>query len=87
MGLGESAMAHVVNGGLAGALEAVLGVNTLNTVRGVDVLDEGQLPAGSASLAGDDGRVCQEVLPDLRNGKPSSQLCSTCIMNCGENLQ
>jgi hypothetical protein len=86
MGLGESAVTHVVDGGLTGALEAVLGVNTLNTVGGVDVLDEGQLPAGSASLAGGDGRVGQEVLPDLRNRKPSSQSCSTCIMNCGDNL-
>jgi hypothetical protein len=84
MGLGENAVAHVLNGGLAGALEAILGVNSLNTVGGVDVLDEGQLPAGSASLAGDDGRVGQEVLPDLRNGKSSSQSCSTCIMNCRE---
>jgi hypothetical protein len=50
-------------------------------VGGVDVLDHGQLPAGSASLAGDDGRVGQEVLPDLRNGKSSSQSCSTWIMN------
>lgn len=55
MGLWKNAVAHVVDGGLAGTLEAVLGVNTLNTVGGVDVLDHGELPAGSASLAGDDG--------------------------------
>lgn len=86
MGLGENAVAYVVDGSLAGALQAVLGVNALNTVGGIDVLDHGELPTGSASLAGDDGRVGQEVLPNLRNGKSSSQPCSMCIMNSSNGL-
>lgn len=61
--LGQSAVG-AVNGGLAGASEGELVVNTLNTVGGVDVLDEGKLPAGSTTLAGGDGRRSKEVLPD-----------------------
>ena len=43
----------------------VLARNTLYTVRRVDVLDERDLVAGRRALAGDDGRVGQEVLPNL----------------------
>lgn len=63
----DAAVANGVNGGLAGSGEAVLRVNTLNTVGGVDVLDEGDLPAGSTTLAGSDGGGSKEVLPDLNN--------------------
>ncbi len=34
-------------------------------MRGVDVLDQGDLVAGRGALAGDDGRVGEEVFPDL----------------------
>lgn len=61
--LGQSAVG-AVNSGLASASEAELVVNTLNTVSGVDVLDEGKLPAGSTTLAGGDGGSSKEVLPD-----------------------
>lgn len=40
-------------------------VNALDTVSGVDVLDEGDLVAGSGTLAGDDGAVGEEEFPDL----------------------
>ena len=45
--------------------KAELGVDTLNAVRGVDVLDQGDLVASRGALARDDGGVCKEVLPDL----------------------
>lgn len=63
----DAAVANIVNGGLAGSGEAVLRVDTLNTVGGVDVLDEGDLPAGSTTLAGSDGGGSQEVFPNLKN--------------------
>lgn len=61
----DAAVANGVDGSLASSGKAVLGVDTLNTVGGVDVLDEGNLPAGSTTLAGSDGGGSQEVLPDL----------------------
>lgn len=39
--------------------------NTLDTVSRVDVLDQDDLEAGGATLAGDDGRGSKEVLPNL----------------------
>ena len=36
-------------------------------VRGIDVLDQGDLVAGRGALAGDDGRVGEEVLPYLQS--------------------
>ena len=63
----DAAVANGVNRGLAGSSEAILRVDTLNTVGGVDVLDEGDLPAGSTTLAGSDGGSSKEVLPDLNN--------------------
>ena len=65
MSLGKSAVAGAVDGGLTGTAEAVLVIDALDTVGGVNVLDEGKLPAGSTTLAGGDGRVSQEVFPDL----------------------
>lgn len=38
-------------GGLESAFEAVLAWNALDTVSGVDVLDEDNLPAGGTTLA------------------------------------
>lgn len=40
-------------------------VHALNSVLGVDVLDQSDLVAGCATLARDDGAVCKEVLPNL----------------------
>lgn len=56
----------VLGSGVQSAGEAVLGVDALDTVGGVDVLDEGELEAGGTALAGSDGGVGQEVFPDLR---------------------
>lgn len=58
---------NILDAGLAGASKAELGRNTLNAVSRVDVLDHGDLPAGSTSLTGSDGRVGKEVFPDLSN--------------------
>lgn len=51
------------------AREAELAGHAFDAVRGVDVLDEGDLVAGCGALAGDDGRVGEEVLPDLEWGR------------------
>lgn len=58
-------MANVLDGGLASTGERVLAVDALNTVSGVDVLDKGDLPASSGSLAGGNSGVSEEELPDL----------------------
>ena len=58
-------MANIVDSSLAGSSKTVLGVDALDTVSRVDVLDKGNLPAGSTTLAGSDGRGSEEVLPDL----------------------
>lgn len=42
-------------------------VDTLNTVSRVDVLDESDLVASSGTLAGNDGAVSEEELPDLES--------------------
>jgi len=52
------------DGGLAGTSETVLSGDALDTVGRVDVLNQGELPAGGTTLAGSDGRGSQEVLPD-----------------------
>jgi hypothetical protein len=67
VGLGEGAVG-TLDGGLTGSSKTELGLDALNTVGGVDVLDEGELPAGGTTLAGGDGGGGKEVLPDLRNG-------------------
>lgn len=41
-----------------------LGLNTINTMSRVDVLNHGDLEASSTALAGDDGGVGKEELPD-----------------------
>jgi hypothetical protein len=46
------------------AVEVELGLNAINAVGGVDVLDKSDLEASSTALAGDDGRVGKEELPD-----------------------
>ncbi len=43
-----------------------LGVDTLDTVSRVDVLDQGNLVAGCSSLTGRDGGISKEKLPDLQ---------------------
>lgn len=65
-------MASVVDSCLASGIKTELVVNTLDTVGGVDVLDKGDLPAGSTTLAGGDGRSSQEVFPDLKRRISSS---------------
>lgn len=67
VGAGEGAVADVVDGSLASPVQAELRADALDTVRRVDVLDQGDLPAGGAALAGGDGRVGEEVLPDLED--------------------
>lgn len=64
VGLGEGAVG-TLDGGLAGTGKTKLGLDTINTVGRVDVLDEGELPAGGTTLAGGDGGRSKEVLPDL----------------------
>ena len=49
------------------AREAELGGDPFDAVRGVDVFDERDLVACCAALAGDDGRVGEEVFPYLRD--------------------
>lgn len=65
MGAGKAALANVVDSSLARSSKTELGVDALDTVSRVDVLDKGNLPAGSTTLAGSDGRGSEEVLPDL----------------------
>lgn len=65
MGAREAALANVVDSSLAGSSKTELSVDALDTVSRVDVLDKGNLPAGSTTLAGSDGRGSEEVLPDL----------------------
>lgn len=45
--------------------QAVLRVDTVNAVDGVEVLDAGNLEAGCATLAGGNRGVGKEVFPDL----------------------
>lgn len=59
------AIADIRGGSLPSASETVLGVNAFNTVRRVNVLDQRELPAGGTALTGGDGRVGEEVFPDL----------------------
>lgn len=64
MGLREGAVG-ALDGSLTGTGKTELGLDALNTVGGIDILDEGELPAGGTTLAGGDGRRSKEVLPDL----------------------
>lgn len=64
LGTGEQSL----SGGLCSlqsARETVCARDTLDTVHRVDVLDQSDLVAGGGALAGDDGRVGKEELPDL----------------------
>jgi len=53
------------NGSLFGTVNGMLRGNTLNTVKRVEVLVQDNLVAGSAALAGNDGGVGKEELPNL----------------------
>jgi len=64
LGRGEDSLCDVLCS-LESARETELGVDTLDTVGRVDVLDHGDLVAGGGTLTGDDGRVGKEVFPDL----------------------
>lgn len=46
-----------------------MGLDALDAVGGVDVLDHGDLVAGSGALARDDGGVGEEELPDLEGSR------------------
>lgn len=65
VGAGEIAVANLVDGILPRAMEAELRGDALDTMRRVDVLDQRDLEASGAALAGGDGGVGEEVLPDL----------------------
>lgn len=68
---GKERGARVTNLFLCGSessVETELGRNTFNAVGGVDVLDAGDLEARGGALTGDDGRVCEEVFPNLSQG-------------------
>jgi hypothetical protein len=45
--------------------QAVLSVDAVNAVDGVEVLYKSDLEAGGGTLAGGDRGVCEEVFPDL----------------------
>lgn len=62
-----SPRAQVSAGVLQSTLKAELSRNTLSTVSGVDVLDEGNLEGGGGTLAGSNSRVGQEELPNLKS--------------------
>ena len=47
-------------------METELGVDALDTVGRVDVLDHGDLVASGRTLSRDDGRVGKEVFPNLK---------------------
>ena len=76
LGLGsrEGSLCNVL-GSLEGARQTELGVDALDTVSRVDVLDHGDLVASGGTLARDDGGVGKEVFPDLL--KVSQQLSVT----------
>lgn len=66
VGLREGAVG-ALDGSLTGTGKTELGLDALNTVGRVDVLDKGELPAGGTTLAGGNGGSSKEVLPDLLN--------------------
>jgi hypothetical protein len=77
----------VFAGGLArfkSTLQTELAVDALDTVGGVDVLDQCQLVAGGTTLSGGDGAVGEEVLPDLYNDVSRLQLLLLKVI--GENI-
>jgi hypothetical protein len=77
----------VLTSGLAGfesALQTELAVDTLDTVGRVDVLDQCKLVAGGTTLAGGDGAVGEEVLPDLNDN--FSQLTFSMLKIIGKTI-
>ncbi len=62
--LRQSSLASCLASG-EGAAEAVLGVDAVNAVARVEVLNNHHLEAGCGTLARSNGRVGQEQLPDL----------------------
>jgi len=47
-------------------LQIKLALDPFNPMRAINVLDERDLVASCGALAGNDSRVCEEVLPYLR---------------------
>lgn len=64
-GVGLLPALQVKLGGIQRTRQTVVVVNSLDTVGRVDVLDQGDLETGGATLTRDDGGVGKEVLPDL----------------------
>jgi hypothetical protein len=64
LGRGEDSLCDVLCS-LESTGKTELGVDTIGTVSGVDVLDHGDLVASSGTLTRDNGRVGKEVFPDL----------------------
>lgn len=62
--LGQESLTRSLGSG-QGALEAVLGLDAIDAVCGVEVLDDDDLEAGGGALSRGDGRVGQEDFPDL----------------------
>ena len=60
----EGSLCNIL-GSLESARKTELGVDTLDTVGRVDVLDHGDLVASGGTLTRDDGGVGKEVFPDL----------------------
>ena len=52
-------------GGIESPGKRELGVDALNTVSRVDILDQGDLVAGGTSLTRDDGGIGKEEFPNL----------------------
>jgi hypothetical protein len=48
-------------------MKAELRRNAFNTVRRIHVLDKSELIASCRTLPGDDGRVGEKILPDLKD--------------------
>lgn len=50
-----------------------LGLNSLNSVSRVNILDKNNLEARGRALSGSNGRRGKEVFPDLNNGSVSTK--------------
>jgi hypothetical protein len=71
-------------GSLESAAQAELRVDTLNTVGGVDVLDQHDLVASGTTLTRDDGGRGKEVLPDLYTPRKKKLVTGTRLHGLGQ---
>lgn len=58
-------LGHLALGSSQRARQVVLGIDTLNTVSRVDVLDKGDLVASRGTLSGGNGGESEEIFPNL----------------------